>query len=35
MEAVCNGTPFSVEKTLPRVGLEIGTAKSVGQRLTH
>ena len=34
-KAVCNGTPFTVEKISPRVGLELGTARSVGQLLTH
>ena len=24
-----------VEKILPRAGIELGTARSVGQRLTH
>ena len=27
--------PFTVEKSSPRAGLELGTARSVGQRLTH
>ena len=31
--AVCNGTPFTVEKISPRAGIELGTARSVGQRL--
>ena len=35
MKTVCNGTPFTVEKISPRAGLEPGTARSVGQRLTH
>ena len=35
MKAVCNGAPFTVEKILPRAGIELGTARSVGQRLTH
>ena len=26
---------FTVEKISPRAGLELGTARSVGQRLTH
>ena len=30
-----NGTPFMVEKISPRAGLELGTARSVGQRLTQ
>ena len=29
MKGLCNGTPFTVEK-----GLELATARSVGQRLT-
>ena len=33
--AVDNGTPFAVEKISPRAGLELGTARSVAQRLTH
>ena len=32
---MCNGTPFTVEKISPRAGLEPGTARSVGQRLTN
>ena len=32
---MCNGTPFTVEKISPRVGFAPGTARSVGQRLTH
>ena len=32
---MCNGTPFTVEKISPRAVLELGTARSVGQRLTH
>ena len=35
MGAVCDGTPLTVEKISPRAGLELGTARSVGQRLTH
>ena len=35
MKAVCNGIPSTVEKISPRAGLEPGTARSVGQRLTH
>ena len=27
--------PFTVEKISPRAGIELGTARSVGQRLTH
>ena len=34
-KAVCNGILFTVEKISPRAGLELGTARSVGQRLTH
>ena len=33
--AVCNATPFTVEKISPRAGFDLGTARSVGQRLTH
>ena len=29
MKAVCNGTPFMIEKISPQVGLEPGTARSV------
>ena len=32
---VCNGTLFRVEKISPPAGLQLGTARSVGQRLTH
>ena len=32
---MCNGTPFTIEKISPRAGLELGTARSVGHRLTH
>ena len=32
IKAVCNVTPFTVEKMSPRAGLEFGTARSVGQR---
>ena len=35
MKGLLNGTPFMVEKISPRAGLEPGTARSVGQRLTH
>ena len=35
MKAVCNGTPFKLEKILSRAGIELVTARSVGQRLTH
>ena len=34
-KAVCSGTPFRVQKIWPRAGLELGTARSVGQSLTH
>ena len=30
-----SGIPFTVENIWPPVGLELGTARSVGQRLTH
>ena len=30
---MCNGTPFTVEKISPRAGFELGTARSIGQRL--
>ena len=33
--AVRNGTPFTVKKILPRAGLELATARSIGHRLTH
>ena len=32
---MCNVTPFTIEKISPRVGLESGVARSVGQHLTH
>ena len=32
---VCNGIPFTVEEISPQAGLEPGTARSVGQRLTQ
>ena len=32
---MCNGTPFTVEKISPCVRLDLGTARSVGQRLTN
>ena len=35
MKFECNGTLFTVEKISPRAGLKLGTARSVGQRLTH
>ena len=28
---MCNGYPFTNEKNSPRAGLELGTARSVGQ----
>ena len=31
---MCNGSPSTAEKISPRVGLELRTARSVGQRLT-
>ena len=34
-KAVCNGTPFMVEKISPRVRIELGPARSVGQRFNH
>ena len=34
-KAVWNGTPVTVEKIPPSVGLELETARSVGQRFTH
>ena len=33
--AMCNWSPFTVEKISPRAGIELGTARSVGQRLIH
>ena len=30
-----NGTLFTIEKILPRTGLESGTVRSVGQHLIH
>ena len=35
MKSCVNGTPFMAEKILPLAGLEPGTARSVGQGLTH
>ena len=35
MKDMCNGTLFMAEKISPREGLELGTARSVGQPLTH
>ena len=35
-ERLCtNGTPFAFEKISPRAGLELGTARSAGQRLSN
>ena len=33
--AVCNGTLFTVEKISSRAGLELRTARSVGQCFSH
>ena len=35
MTVVCNGTPFTAVKSSLQAGLELGTARSVGQCLTH
>ena len=35
MEGCVQWNPFMVEKNLPRGGLQLGTARSAGQRLTH
>ena len=35
MKGLCNGILFTAEKISPRSGLELWTARSVGQRLTH
>ena len=35
IKAVCNETPFMVEKISPQAGLKLGATRSVGQRLTH
>ena len=35
MKAVCNGTPFTVEKISSQVRIELGTSRSVVQHLTH
>ena len=35
MKSCCNGTSFTVEKISPQARLELGTARSIGQRLTH
>ena len=35
MKGCVNGTPFMVEKISPRARIELRTARSVGQRLTH
>ena len=32
---MCNGTSFTVEKMSPLAGLELRTARSIGQSLTH
>ena len=32
---MCSGTSFIVEKISPLAGLELGTARSVGHRLTE
>ena len=32
---VCNGKSFTVGKTPPRAGLESGTPRSIGQRITN
>ena len=34
-QAVCNGSPFTGEKISLRAQLELRTARSAGQRLTH
>ena len=33
--AVCNGTPFTIERSPPQARLEEETARSAGQRFTH
>ena len=35
MKGFVQWNPFTVEKILPPAGIELGTARSVGQRLTH
>ena len=35
MKAICNEIPFMFKKILPPAELDFGTARSVGQRLTH
>ena len=35
MKGLCSGTPFTVEKISTRTWLDLGTPRSVGQRLTH
>ena len=35
VKGCCNGAPSMVEKISPRAGIELVTARSVGQRLTH
>ena len=32
---MCNGSPITVEKISSRAGLELGSARSVGERLAH
>ena len=32
---MCNRNPIAVEENSPRAGLELGTARSAGQHLTH
>ena len=34
-DIVCNVTSFTVQKISPRAGLELGTARSLGQSLTR
>ena len=34
-ETMCNGTPFMMKRSPLQAGTEPGTARSVGQRLTH
>ena len=35
MKGYVQGTPFTVKKVSPQAGLELGTARSAGQPLTH
>ena len=35
MKGCVQWNPFTVEKILPMAGLQLGTARSAGQRLTH